>query len=119
LVKSTIWEDKIEEVKFNDKLWTALWALKTPKNGIDPQLEKMMRAMGQEVPTQKRILELNPNNKLVELMKAELEKDVKSEKLADAIKYAYSQAILLEWGELENPKDFIELTNKFASGYLK
>ena len=119
LVKSTIWEDKIEDVKFNDKLWTALWALKTPKNGIDPQLEKMMRAMGQEVPTQKRILELNPNNKLVELMKAELEKDVKSEKLADAIKYAYSQAILLEWGELENPKDFIELTNKFASGYLK
>ena len=119
LVKSTIWEDKIEEVKFNDKLWNALWALKTPKNGIDPQLEKMMRAMWQEVPTQKRILELNPNNKLVELMKAELEKDVKSEKLSDAIKYAYSQAILLEWWELENPRDFIDLTNKFASDYLK
>jgi molecular chaperone HtpG len=55
-----------------------------------------MKAMGQDVPTQKRILELNPNNNLVELMKAELEKDIKSEKLKDAIKYAYSQAILLE-----------------------
>ncbi len=119
LVKSTIWENKIEEVKFNDKLWTALWALKTPKNGIDPQLEKMMKAMGQEVPTQKRILELNPNNNFVELMKAELEKDVKSEKLKDAIKYAYDQAILIEGWELQNPKEFIELTNKFAWEYLK
>jgi HSP90 family molecular chaperone len=52
-------------------------------------------------------------------MKVELEKDIKSEKLKDAIKYAYSQAILLEWWELENPKDFIDLTNKFASDYLK
>jgi molecular chaperone HtpG len=52
-------------------------------------------------------------------MKKELDSDVKSEKLSDAIKYAYSQAILLEWGELENPAEFIALTNKFASGYLK
>jgi molecular chaperone HtpG len=48
-----------------------------------------MRAMGQKVPTQKRILELNPKNALVDLMKKEFDKDVKSEKLQDAIKYAY------------------------------
>jgi len=119
LTKSTIWEDKIEEVKFNDKLWTALAALKTPKSWIDPQMEKMMKAMGQAVPAQKRILELNPNNSLVEAMKTELESDVKSTKLSDIIKYAYSQAILLEGWELQNPKEFIELTNKFAGGYLK
>ena len=28
-------------------------------------MEKMMRAMGQAVPTQKRILELNPNNEII------------------------------------------------------
>ena len=119
LVKNTIWEDKIEEVKFNDKLGTSLAALKTPKNGIDPQLEKMMKAMGQTVPAQKRILELNPKNSLVDSIKAEFDKDVKSEKLQDIIKYAYNQAILLEWWELENPKEFVNLTNKFAGGYLK
>jgi molecular chaperone HtpG len=59
-------------------------------------MEKMMKAMGQAVPAQKRILELNPKNSLVDLMKKELDSDVKSEKLSDAIKYAYSQAILLE-----------------------
>ncbi len=119
LTKSTIWEDKIEDVVFNDKLWDAFWALKTPKSWIDPQMEKMMKAMGQAVPAQKRILELNPKNPLVDLMKKELDSDIKSEKLSDAIKYAYSQAILLEWGELENPAEFIALTNKFARGYLK
>ena len=119
LTKSIIWDDKIEDVVFNDKLWNALWALKTPKTWVDPQMEKMMKAMGQNVPTQKRILELNPKNSLVDLMKKELDADIKSEKLSDAIKYAYSQAILLEWGELENPAEFIALTNKFASGYLK
>ena len=96
-----------------------MWALKTPKNWIDPQLEKMMRAMGQEVPVQKRIFELNPENKLVSMMKTEFEKDVKSDKLADVIKYSYYQAVLIEWWELENMGEFIALTNKFASQYLK
>jgi hypothetical protein len=52
-------------------------------------------------------------------MKKEFESDIKSEKLSDAIKYAYAQAILLEWWELENIWEFVTLTNKFASWYLK
>jgi len=119
LAKSTIWDDKIDSVLLKSNLWDSLWALKTPTNWIDPQLEKMMKAMGQEVPVQKRILELNSSNGLVEQMKAEFEKDVKSEKLKDLIDYAYDQAILLEWWELKNPAKFIRLTNKFASWYLK
>jgi molecular chaperone HtpG len=59
-------------------------------------MEKMMKAMGQPVPTQKRILELNPNNSLVSAMKEEFLKDIKSEKLSDLMKYAYNQAVLLE-----------------------
>ena len=119
LAKSTIWEEKIEEVILNDKLWTSLWALKTSATWVDPQMEKMMKAMGQEVPAQKRILELNPKNPLIDSMKNEFDKDIKSEKLSDIMKYAYNQAILLEWWELENPAEFIALTNKFADWYIK
>ncbi len=118
-VKNTIWESKIEKVVLNDKLWKSLWALKTPANWIDPQLEKMMKAMGQQVPEQKRILELNPKNPLVDSMKWEFDNDVKSEKLQDIIKYAYNQAILLEWWELDDIWEFVKLTNKFAWNYLK
>jgi len=119
LTKNTIWAEKIEKVELNSKLGTALWALKTPTGWIDPQMEKMMKAMGQPVPTQKRILELNPNNPLVSAMQEEFKKDLKSEKLSDLMKYAYNQAVLLEWGELENISEFVELTNKFAGGYIK
>jgi len=117
--KSVLWDDKIEEVVLNDKLTDSIWALKTPKNGVDPQLEKMMKAMGQEVPKQKRILELNPKNHLVSAMKTEFERDIKSEKLSEIITYAYNQAILLEWWEIEDIAGFLKTTNKFAGEYLK
>ena len=119
LTKNTIGSEVIEAVELNEKLWEALWALKTPDGGMDPQTEKMMKAMGQPVPPQKRILELNPNNKLVKAMQKEFKADVKSKKLTDLMKYAYNQAILLEWGELENIGEFVKLTNKFAWGYMK
>jgi len=119
LTKNTIWSEKIEKVELNENLWNALWALKTPENGMDPQMEKMMKAMGQEVPAQKRILELNPNNSLVSAMKEEFSKDLKSQKLSEMMNYAYNQAVLLEWGEVENMPEFIATLNKFAVEYLK
>ncbi len=119
LTKNTIWAEKIEKVELNDKLGSALWALKTPTWGMDPQMEKMMKSMGQAIPAQKRVLELNPNNALVSAMQKEFKSDIKSEKLSDLMKYAYNQAILLEWGELENISEFVALTNKFAGGYIK
>ncbi len=119
LTKNTIGTEKIEKVELNENLWNALWALKTPENGMDPQMEKMMKAMGQEVPAQKRILELNPNNSLVSAMKEEFSKDLKSQKLSEMMNYAYNQAVLLEWGEVENMPEFIATLNKFAGEYLK
>ncbi len=119
LVKNTIGTEKIEKVELNPNLGDALGALKTPDGAMNPQMEKMMKAMGQAVPVTKRILELNPNNKLVKAMKKEFKANVKSKKLKDLTQYAYMQAVLLEWGELENIADFVNMTNKFAGEYLK
>jgi molecular chaperone HtpG len=63
---------------------------------MNPQMEKMMKSMGQAIPEQKRILELNPDNALVKAMKKEFKTDVKSKSLKDLIQYSYYQAILLE-----------------------
>ena len=119
LIKNTIGTEKIEKVELNPNLWDALGALKTPDGAMNPQMEKMMKAMGQAVPETKRILELNPNNKLVKAMQKEFKADIKSKKLKDLTSYAYMQAILLEGGELENIADFVGMTNKFAGEYLK
>ncbi len=119
LTKNTIGSDILEKVELNENLWDALWALKTPTNWVNPQMEKMMKSMWQEVPVQKRILELNPNNGLVKIMKQEFQNNIKSDKLQEMMSYAYDQAILLEGWELENMWEFIKKVNKFAGNYLK
>ncbi len=119
LIKNTIGTDKLEKVELNENLGGYLWAIKTPENWMTPQMEKMMKAMWQRIPAQKRILELNPQDKLIKSMQKEFKKDVKSKKLQDMISYSYYQAVLLEWWEVENIWEFIKLTNKFAGEYLK
>ncbi|MCH8519097.1 molecular chaperone HtpG [Candidatus Gracilibacteria bacterium] len=119
LIKNTIGSEKLEKVELNPNLGDALGALKTPDGAMNPQMEKMMRAMGQAVPPTKRVLELNPNNPLVKAMKKEFQSDIKSKKLKDIISYAYMQAILLEGGELENVTEFVNLTQTFAKDYMK
>ena len=119
LAKNTIGSEKLEKVELNPNLWDALGALKTPEWAMNPQMEKMMRAMGQAVPPTKRILELNPNNPLVKSMKKEFSADVKSKKLKDIISYAYMQAVLLEGWELEDVSQFVKLTQIFAKEYMK
>lgn len=113
LLKNTIGTDKIEEVKSSSRLGENIWALTTKDWGLTPQMEKMMKAMGQNIPAQKRVLEINTQNTVVILMLEEFKKDVKSEKLQNMMKYIYEQAILLEWWELEDYRWFINRINKF------
>lgn len=81
LLKNTIGGEKLEKVELNSDLGSSLGALKTPDGAMNPQMEKMLKAMGQQVPETKRILELNPNNPLVEAMQREFQSDIKSERL--------------------------------------
>lgn len=113
LLKNTIWSEKLEAVKASSRLWDNIWALTTKEWWLTPQMEKMMKAMWQQVPAQKRILELNTENEIVVSMLEEFKKDPKSEKLQDMMKYVYEQAILLEWWELEDYRAFINRINKF------
>ena len=83
---------------------------------MTPQMEKMMRAMGQPVPTQKRILELNPEHAITQMMLEEFKVDPKSEKLKNLMQYSYDQAVLLEGGELADYKGFVERVNRFVVG---
>lgn len=113
LIKNTIWSEKLETVQATSRLGENVWALTTKQWWLTPQMEKMMKAMGQTIPTQKRILELNPESPLVISMFDEFKKDLKSQKLKDMIQYVYEQAILLEWWELEDYRWFINRINKF------
>lgn len=112
-IKKTIWEDKLEIVKYSSRLKESVGALATKQGWISPQMEKIMKAMWQAVPPSKRVFELNPDHSVVEQMNSVFKENPESEELKDLVKYAYEQAILAEWGELENVQDFIRRINRF------
>jgi molecular chaperone HtpG len=58
--------EQVKDVRLSHRLTTSAACLVSDNDDITPALEKMYRAMGQEGPRVKRILELNPGHPLVD-----------------------------------------------------
>lgn len=99
-------EENVKEVRLSSRLTTSPACIVGDANDVTPTLEKMYRAMGQDVPHIKRILELNPAHPLVTgLRKAHDEgKDD-----ADLAELLYSLALLAEGGDLNDAPRFTRL----------
>ncbi|KXK52224.1 MAG: heat shock protein Hsp90 [Chlorobi bacterium OLB7] len=76
---------------------------------MTPQMEKIMRAMGQEPPRSKRIMEVNPDHPVLGKLLAMQSDNVSDPQLGDYIDLLYGQAILAEGGELPDPARFSRL----------
>ncbi|GAB2851677.1 molecular chaperone HtpG [Lentzea nigeriaca] len=104
---SSLSED-VKEVRLSSRLTTSPACVVGDAHDITPTLEKMYKAMGQELPKIKRILELNPSHPLVEgLHKAFAAGE--RESLADTSELIYGLALLAEGGELADPSRFVKL----------
>jgi HSP90 family molecular chaperone len=57
---------------------------------------RMMKAMGQDVPSTKKTLMINPDNILVQKYISLFEIEPQSEKISLFVSYLYEQALLLE-----------------------
>ena len=98
--------DDIKEVKFSTKLTESACCLTAGEGAMNAQMEQMMRAMGQEVPKQKKILELNPSHPLVETLNEVYGQGKDSEKFNDYVDLVYDQALLTEGSQLKDPLGF-------------
>jgi molecular chaperone HtpG len=102
-------EADVKEVRLSSRLTTSAACLVGDAYDVSPTLEKMYRAMGQDMPHTKRILELNPTHPLVSgLQKAYAERKDDSG-LAETAELLYGMALLAEGGELSDPSRFIRL----------
>jgi molecular chaperone HtpG len=107
-MKTTL-EADVKEVRLSSRLTTSAACLVGDAYDVSPTLEKMYRAMGQDMPHTKRILELNPTHPLVSgLQKAYAERKDDSG-LAETAELLYGMALLAEGGELSDPSRFIRL----------
>lgn len=72
------------------------------------QMRRIMEAAGQEVPSSKPILEINPVHPLL-LM---LDKEADEDRFADLASVIFDQANLAEGGQLADPASYVSRLNK-------
>lgn len=101
--------DSVKEVRLSSRLTTSPACLVGDAHDITPTLEKMYRAMGQEVPKILRILELNPSHPLVTGLRAAHERGSDSAALTETAELLYGMALLAEGGDLADPARFARL----------
>lgn len=99
-------KDDVKEVRLSGRLRDSACCLVRDEGGLDPNLEKLMKAMGQDVPAIKGILEINPSHSLFEAMNTIFEKDRSSSLLGDYADLLYNQALLLEGSKPKDPAGF-------------
>ncbi|MEV4642054.1 molecular chaperone HtpG [Actinoplanes sp. NPDC049548] len=101
--------DEVKEVRLSTRLTTSPACLVSDAADITPTLEKMYRAMGQQVPPVKRILELNPEHPLVTGLRDAYGRRADDPALPETAELLYGTALLAEGGDLTDPARFAKL----------
>jgi molecular chaperone HtpG len=105
-LKSTL-EEQVKDVRLSSRLTSSPACIVGDSYDMTPTLEKMYRAMGQEMPQIKRILELNPKHELVVALRDA--HAAEKPDLAEAAELVYGMALLAEGGDLADPPRFTKL----------
>ncbi len=102
-------EDDIKEVRLSSRLTVSPACVVSDAHELTPALENMYRAMGQEVPRAKRILELNPGHALVQGLNEAYTEHGDGTELAGTAELLYGLAVLAEGGQPKEPARFVKL----------
>ena len=97
-------KDHVADVRVSSRLAESPCCLVASENALSPSMIRMMRAMKQDVPDEKRILEVNASHPLVEKAKG-LEGDA----FSDAVELLFDQALIAEGSPVPNPSRFAKL----------
>lgn len=100
---------KVKDVKVTHRLTDSPACLVVGEHDISGNLERILKAAGQNTPDNKPILEINPEHKLIKKLK-------KFEGTADFDEYTsviFDQAMLSEGAQLDDPVDFVKKINRF------
>lgn len=106
---TTTLADDVKEVRLSSRLTTSPACIVGDSTDATPMMEKMYRAMGQDMPKIKRILELNPGHPLVDGLRRARAQRPDDADLADTARILYGMALLAEGGELADPAAFIRM----------
>ena len=100
--------DQVKDVRITHRLTDSPACLVVDDTDMSANLERMLKAAGQEVGGTKPIFELNPDHPMVVRLKDE--KD--DARFADWSSILFDQATLAEGGQLEDPASYVKRLNE-------
>jgi molecular chaperone HtpG len=100
--------EAVKEVRVTHRLTASPACLVSDQYGMSMNLERLLKAAGQNVPTAKPILEINPTHPIVQGLKYEASET----RFADWSYILFDQALLAEGGQLEDPGTFVKRLNE-------
>ncbi len=118
LIKEQLKED-VKDVRLSGRLKDSACLLVVDEGDLNPQMEKILKAMGQSVPDSKKILEINADSPLFLAMNERFEKDGKSRVLEEYIGLLYDQALLLEGSRPKDPAAFAKAMVRLMADNLR
>ena len=112
-------EDKVSTVRFSGRLTDSPCCLITDGQALSPHMERLFRAMNQDVPVSKRILELNGSHPVITALSAKIAAGGDEAELKRIAGILYDQALLLEGSPLEDPAAFAREVVSLLGNSLK
>jgi molecular chaperone HtpG len=104
----SVLKDRASAVRVTHRLTDSPSCLVSDEHGMSMNLERMLKAAGQNVPSSKPILEVNPDHPIVQRLKDETDE----RRFADWSHILFDQAMLAEGGQLEDPASFVKRLNE-------
>ncbi|MGW6260852.1 molecular chaperone HtpG [Streptomyces sp. NPDC055085] len=115
---TTTLSEQVKQVRLSSRLTTSAACIVGDAHDVTPTLEKMYRAMGQQIPPVKRILELNPAHPLIMALRTAHNTNAENPALAETAELIYDSALLAEGGDLTDPARFTRLLTDRLTGTL-
>jgi molecular chaperone HtpG len=100
--------DKVAEVKVTHRLTDSPACLVVGANDISGNLERILKAAGQNTPNVKPVLEINPSHELIK----KLDTYQGKKEFKEYSSVIFDQALLSEGGQLEDPVSFVKKVNQ-------
>lgn len=100
--------NKVKEVRISHRLTNSPTCLVADDQDMGIQMQRLLKAAGQEVAESKPIFEINPDHKLITKLKSE-QSEMRFNELAHIL---FDQALLAEGGQLTDPAAFVQRVNK-------
>ncbi|MCX9156123.1 molecular chaperone HtpG [Niveibacterium sp. 24ML] len=102
--------DRVKDVRITHRLTDSPACVVADEHDMGTNLARLLKAAGQEAPSSKPILEVNPKHAVLQKLKAG------TERFDDWASVLLDQALLAEGGSLEDPAGFVKRINQLMLG---